>query len=67
MYGSRNFFFRENSKLKNQHPAAILLAHPECEANLLEIADYIGSTTGILNYASKSSAKEFIVATESGI
>ena len=54
-------------KLKNKHPGAILLAHPECEANLLEIADYIGSTTGILNYASKSSAKEFIVATESGI
>lgn len=54
-------------KLKNQHPGAILLAHPECEANLLEIADYIGSTTGILNYASKSLSKEFIVATESGI
>lgn len=54
-------------KLKNQHPGAILLAHPECETNLLEIADYIGSTTGILNYASKSEAKEFIVATESGI
>ena len=54
-------------KLKNQHPGAILLAHPECEANLLEIADYIGSTTGILNYASKADAKEFIVATESGI
>lgn len=54
-------------KLKNQHPGAVLLAHPECEANLLEIADYIGSTTGILNYATKSSAKEFIVATEAGI
>ncbi|HEY0029356.1 MAG TPA: quinolinate synthase NadA [Bacteroidia bacterium] len=54
-------------KLKNQHPDALLLAHPECEANLLDIADYIGSTTGILNYAGKSSAKEFIVATESGI
>lgn len=54
-------------KLKNQHPGALLLAHPECEANLLEIADYIGSTTGILNYATKSSAKEFIVATEAGI
>jgi len=54
-------------KLKNQHPQALLLAHPECEANLLEIADYIGSTTGILNYATKSSAKEFIVATEAGI
>jgi quinolinate synthase len=54
-------------KLKAQHPGALLLAHPECEANLLEIADYIGSTTGILNYATKSSAKEFIVATEAGI
>ncbi len=54
-------------KLKNQHPSALLLAHPECEANLLDIADYIGSTTGILNYATKSSAKEFIVATEAGI
>ncbi|CAN5367306.1 quinolinate synthase NadA [soil metagenome] len=54
-------------KLKNQHPGAVLLAHPECEANLLEMADYIGSTTGILNYASKSDANEFIVATESGI
>ncbi|MCE3277819.1 MAG: nadA [Bacteroidetes bacterium] len=54
-------------KLKAQHPEAKLLAHPECEANLLEVADYIGSTTGILNYATKSDAKEFIVATEAGI
>ena len=54
-------------KLKNQHPGALLLAHPECEAALLNIADYIGSTTGILKYATTSSAKEFIVATESGI
>ncbi|MCW3103517.1 MAG: nadA [Bacteroidetes bacterium] len=54
-------------KLKAQHPGAKLLAHPECEAALLEVADYIGSTTGILNYATKSDAKEFIVATEAGI
>jgi quinolinate synthase len=54
-------------KLKAQHPDAKLLAHPECEANLLEVADYIGSTTGILNYATKSDSKEFIVATEAGI
>ncbi|MFL5764823.1 MAG: quinolinate synthase NadA [Bacteroidia bacterium] len=54
-------------RLKNEHPGALLLAHPECEANLLELADYIGSTTGILNFATKSSATEFIVATESGI
>lgn len=54
-------------KLKNQHPGAVLLAHPECEAGLLNMADYIGSTTGILKYATTSSAKEFIVATEAGI
>ena len=54
-------------KLKAQHSGAKLLAHPECEAALLEVADYIGSTTGILNYATKSDAKEFIVATEAGI
>jgi quinolinate synthase len=54
-------------KLKNQHPGAKLIAHPECEANLLEIADYIGSTTALLNYTTKSDAKEFIVATETGI
>ncbi len=54
-------------KLKNSHPEALLLAHPECEANLLDVADYIGSTTGILNYATKSDAKTFIVATEAGI
>ena len=54
-------------KLKNQHPGALLLAHPECEANVLDVADYIGSTTGILTYATKSDAKEFIVATEAGI
>src|SRR3989344_4264403 len=38
-------------KLKHQHPKALLLAHPECEANLLDIADYIGSTTALLNYS----------------
>ncbi|MGQ0828502.1 MAG: quinolinate synthase NadA [Bacteroidota bacterium] len=54
-------------KLKNQHPHAKLIAHPECEANLLEAADYIGSTTALLNYTTKSEIKEFIVATETGI
>jgi quinolinate synthase len=54
-------------QLKNHHPNALLLAHPECESNLLDIADYIGSTTGILTYATNSNAKEFIVATEAGI
>lgn len=54
-------------KLKEKHPDALLLAHPECEAALLNQADYIGSTTGILNYATKSDKQVFIVATEAGI
>jgi quinolinate synthase len=54
-------------KLKERHPKALLIAHPECEAHILEIADYIGSTTALLNYSIKSPATEFIVATEAGI
>ncbi len=54
-------------KLKVRHPMAKVIAHPECEAPVLALADYIGSTTGILKYAEKSNAQEFIVVTESGI
>ncbi len=54
-------------KLKVRHPNAKVIAHPECEAPVLALADYIGSTTGILKYAEKSDAQEFIVVTESGI
>jgi quinolinate synthase len=54
-------------QLKVQYPNALVLAHPECPDTLLERADYVGSTTGILNFARGSSAAEFIVATESGI
>lgn len=54
-------------KLKNQHPNAILIAHPECESELLDISEFIGSTTALLNYVKKSDSKEFIVATETGI
>lgn len=54
-------------KLKIQHPDALVLAHPECEAPILEHADFIGSTTAILNYSKKSQQKEFIVVTETGI
>ena len=61
-------FSREKiTRLKERHPNAKILAHPECEDVILETADYIGSTTGILKYATKSDAKEFIVATEPGI
>ncbi len=53
--------------MKASHPDALLLVHPECLAEVTEQADYIGSTTGIMNYAEKSSAKEFIIGTESSI
>ncbi|MFN4122679.1 MAG: quinolinate synthase NadA [Flavobacteriales bacterium] len=61
-------FSREKlSRLKISHPEALLIAHPECEEPVLEIADFIGSTTELLKFTSKSDAQAFIVATESGI
>ena len=54
-------------KLKIGHPDAKLIAHPECKAPILEIADFVGSTTALLNFTMKDSAKKFIVATETGI
>lgn len=53
--------------LKERHPKAKVLAHPECEEAVLKHADYIGSTTGILKYAVASEDMEFIVVTEAGI
>lgn len=53
--------------LKTRYPNAKILAHPECDEAILKMADYIGSTTGILKHAVASSEKEFIVATEAGI
>jgi quinolinate synthase len=61
------FSERKITGLKERHPKALLLAHPECDDVILRMADYVGSTTGILNYATKSDAKEMIVATEPGI
>jgi quinolinate synthase len=61
------FSVEKITKLKERHPKALLLAHPECEEVLLNIADFIGSTTQILNYSKKSDCQEFIVATETGI
>ncbi|CAH0184789.1 MULTISPECIES: quinolinate synthase NadA [unclassified Pedobacter] len=55
------------TKLKERHPNAKFIAHPECEEVVLKMADYIGSTTGLLKYTITSPATEFIVATESGI
>jgi quinolinate synthase len=61
------FSQRKLIALKTRHPEAEILAHPECEEALLAMADYVGSTTGILKYALASQKKEFIVATEPGI
>ncbi|GGI26833.1 quinolinate synthase NadA [Pedobacter mendelii] len=55
------------TKLKERHPNAKFIAHPECEEVVLKMADYIGSTTGLLKYTINNPASEFIVATESGI
>ncbi len=54
-------------ELKKQHPAAKVLAHPECPRQLIILADKVGSTAALLKYAVESPEKEFIVATESGI
>lgn len=54
-------------KLKQEHPEAKVVAHPECRAYILEAADYVGSTAGILEYCGRSDAQAFIVVTESGI
>lgn len=54
-------------QLKERHPHAKVVAHPECEAPVLKLADYIGSTRGILEHVVASDQKEFIVATEPGI
>lgn len=53
--------------IKEEYPDAQLLAHPECESHILDLADFIGSTTALLNYTKESSSNTFIVATESGI
>ena len=55
------------TRLKERHPEAKFIAHPECEEVVLKMADYIGSTTGLLKYTINNTSNEFIVATESGI
>jgi quinolinate synthase len=53
--------------MKLAHPDAKLIAHPECQAPVLELADFVGSTTAMLKFTQKDNAKKYIVATESGI
>ena len=57
----------EVKKAKERHPEAEILTHPECPASICEISDYLGSTSGIINYAKKSDKKEFIICTECGV
>jgi quinolinate synthase len=61
------FSLEKITKLKTRHPKAKFIAHPECEEAVLRLADYIGSTTGLLKYTQQNDATEFIVATETGI
>jgi quinolinate synthase len=61
------FSLEKITKLKIRHPKAKVIAHPECEAAVLAVADYIGSTTGLLKYTLKDDAQEYIVVTETGI
>ncbi len=61
-------FVQENIiRIKNENPDAIIIAHPECEEKVLDISDFIGSTSQLLKFVRESSAQKFIVATESGI
>ena len=58
---------RDVEKARKAHPDALLLVHPECLPEVSELADYRGSTTGIMDYAKKSDDKEFIIGTENSI
>ena len=61
------FTAKRLAALKAQHPEAKLIAHPECDATVSQLADFVGSTAALLNYVAKDSARAFIVATEAGI
>lgn len=61
------FSLEKITKLKIRNPQAKLIAHPECEEAILNIADFIGSTTGLLKFTKSDSASTYIVATETGI
>lgn len=58
---------RDVKNARENHPEALLLVHPECRPEVVQAADYVGSTTGIMDYAKKSDAKEFIIGTETSI
>lgn len=53
--------------IREKYPNALVLAHPECHTTVSEMADYVGSTTGIMNYVKNSDHNEFVIATEQGV
>ncbi len=61
------FSLEKITRLKQRHPEAKMIAHPECEEPVLRIADFIGSTTQLLKYTQTDASQSFIVATEAGI
>lgn len=58
---------KDVEKAKAEHPNALFLVHPECLSAVTKMADFVGSTTGIMDYAKNSDAKEFIIGTENSI
>jgi len=63
----KNISAEEVKRSKEQHPDAELLVHPECTGEILVLADYIGSTSQIIDYAGKSEKQEFLIGTEDGV
>lgn len=59
--------FADVQRAKSNHPEALFLVHPECPKEVADCADYVGSTAGIMEFAAKSNAKEFIIGTENAI
>lgn len=55
------------TKARELYPNALILAHPECHTTVSELADFVGSTTGIMNYVKNSSHNQFVIATEQGV
>lgn len=58
---------KDIEEARKAHPNALVLAHPECHMSVSDIADYVGSTTGIMKFAKESDNKSFIIATEQGV
>lgn len=58
---------KDIEQARKEHPDALVLAHPECHMSVSDMADYVGSTTGIMKFAKESKNKSFIIATELGV